>query len=128
MRKYIDLLLILVLIIGNYSIYGKNAQLPISFTYHSLTFPLSDISSIDTKIMPPFNLDYLKASDDSLRVVKKHVPFRFGYEFIRNYSLTNCGTWNTIDSGARFFPSLSCGEGWVRFQILTVTFLLNKVS
>ncbi|MFH2056447.1 MAG: trypsin-like peptidase domain-containing protein [bacterium] len=49
-------------------------------------------------IMPPVDVDALLAEDAEM---SKDEPFRFGYGFEVNYSLSNSGTWTELSDGGR---------------------------
>ncbi len=59
-------------------------------------------SSIKAIKMPAFDLQQLQ-EEDAINDKKGDAPWRFGKEFMVNYTLNNSGKWTTLDNGDRIW-------------------------
>lgn len=73
--------------------------------------------NIDTKVMRGFDAG-LVAAQDAVNDLDKAQPWRFGYKYETNYSLTNSGTWEILPDGSRLWRlGIKC-DGAITMNLL----------
>lgn len=65
-------------------------------------FKFTNQRSIPVKVMPRFNVDSMLMEDEENAPYKDR-PYRFGYNHMVNYGLSNSGTWSTLPDGSRLW-------------------------
>ena len=96
-KIYFSLVIALVFITTNLNAQVYNVGGPVSF---KLKNQLKD--NFDTHLMPSFDLA-TQLSEDQYNHTNKIGPYRFGHEFIVNYSLQNSGIWDDLPNGDRIW-------------------------
>lgn len=76
-------------------------------------------------VMPAFDLEKITKEDEA-NSQRKDMPFRFGYEFITDYSLTNSGTWQTLPNGDRIWKIRFFSEGAKTMNFVLTNFNLPE--
>lgn len=82
---------------------------------------------LDAIVMPAFDLEKITKEDEA-NSQRKDMPFRFGYEFITDYSLTNSGTWQTLPNGDRIWKIRFFSEGAKTMNFVLTNFNLPEGS
>jgi hypothetical protein len=65
-------------------------------------FKFTNIARLQTEVLPAVDIDAL-SNDDSIRDQYKGHPFRFGYNHLVNFNLSNSGEWTTTPNGDRIW-------------------------
>ena len=78
-----------------------NAQYSQGGTPYSFTNNVNTLNPVVFNIMPPIDLDALRAQD-AINDPNKG-PFRFGFNHYVNLNLNNSGTWTTLPNGDRLW-------------------------
>jgi lysyl endopeptidase len=65
--------------------------------------PKSDLpATIDTRTMPGYDQEIIN-QEDAINDATKIGPWRFGYKYDTDYSLSNSGTWTDLPNGSRIW-------------------------
>ena len=96
-KSYLLHLIAFVFITANLNAQIYNVGGPVSF---KLKNELKD--NFDSHSMPSFDLT-TQLSEDQYNHANKIGPYRFGHEFIVNYSLQNSGIWDELPNGDRIW-------------------------
>ncbi|TAL69799.1 MAG: T9SS type A sorting domain-containing protein [Bacteroidetes bacterium] len=111
----IQYLFILVVLFINFLLLKSQNyyDIPISFNYSSTISPLTPDSLLDTKVMPLVNVDSLLQIERDLDSAGVIHPHFYGYGFTVNFTLSNSGTWDTLESGDRLWRlKIICPESY----------------
>lgn len=65
-------------------------------------FKFTNIARLHSEVLPTVDIDAL-TNDDAVRDQFKGHPFRFGYNHMVNYNLSNSGEWTTTPNGDRIW-------------------------
>jgi len=83
------------------------------------------VSNLEAIKMPAFNLEQLQA-EDAVNDKKGDAPWRFGKEFIVNYTLENSGKWTTLENGDRIWQIRFQSDNAVTLNFLFEDFYLPR--
>lgn len=72
---------------------------------------------IDSKELRGFDASTI-AAEDAVNDLNKSQPWRFGYKYDTDYSLTNSGTWETMPDGGRVWRLELISDGAITMNLL----------
>lgn len=89
------------------------------------SWKMNEIEQVMPVKMPKFDLKALKDEDLANESVKNK-PWRFGYEFIVDYNLSNSGKWTTLPNGDRVWRIRFKSEGAKTLNFLFSDFYMPE--
>ena len=89
------------------------------------SFSRAITSNVSQKEMPGFDLEAIKR-EDKIESTMKDIPFRFGYEHVVDFGITNSGTWETLPDGSKMWRVEIASRGAVGINLIYNQFYMPK--